>query len=475
MDAMHKAKDAGADVVKQWDSTLDKRTRPHHAQLDGQIRELDEPFEVAGRTAMYPGGFGNASEDIHCRCAVLQRAKWALDEDELNTLKERAKYFGFDKNDSFKEFKKKYIETQNLKTKLNSLAADLAKQQKKLAEIDNKTYSGIWKDDVKVSDYSVKKGSIQAKRDYYLQQIANGNLTDAQIVQYRKYLDDLDEFEKLGKQYEAINNKIKLIQADIKKYSPKPAAGEAFAQARKDNAYWFTDENGSTESADKVLRGKSGDVWRNAAAHERNSIYDYTQSYHKFNEPLRGIEYGTGEYLGVGKVNFEQIGVHYSGYRPGQVKKQINSMTSIINKSSYDFDIWVQRGCKYQGMDKFFGVGPNDFYLPEDELAAKLIGTTPIEYGFVSTGVAKGKGLGGDIILNIYCPKGTKMMYVEPFSAFGMGSGAGWDGVEKQYSFGIESEMILQRGTKFRVTKVEKNGDTIYIDMDVIEQEPTPI
>ena len=39
---------------------------------------------------MHPSGFGIASEDIHCRCALLQRAKWALDEKELNTLKERA-------------------------------------------------------------------------------------------------------------------------------------------------------------------------------------------------------------------------------------------------------------------------------------------------------------------------------------------------------------------------------------------------
>lgn len=34
-DAMHKAKDAGADIVKQWDATLDSRTRPHHSKLNG--------------------------------------------------------------------------------------------------------------------------------------------------------------------------------------------------------------------------------------------------------------------------------------------------------------------------------------------------------------------------------------------------------------------------------------------------------
>lgn len=84
-DAQKKAKDAGADVVKQWDSTLDKRTRPTHRALDGQIRELDEPFEISGHKGMRPGGFGIASEDINCRCVILQRARWALEENRAFT------------------------------------------------------------------------------------------------------------------------------------------------------------------------------------------------------------------------------------------------------------------------------------------------------------------------------------------------------------------------------------------------------
>lgn len=110
-DAQHEAKNAGADIVKQWDSTLDGRTRDTHRELDGQIRELDEPFEVYGMTAMYPSDFGDPAEDINCRCALLQRARWALDEDELNTLQERAAYFGLDKTKDFDDFKKKYLNT----------------------------------------------------------------------------------------------------------------------------------------------------------------------------------------------------------------------------------------------------------------------------------------------------------------------------------------------------------------------------
>ena len=109
MDAQQAAKDKGADVVKQWDATLDDRTRETHRMLDGQIRELDEPFEVGGMRADAPGMFNNPAEDCNCRCALLQRARWALDEEELKTLKERAKYFELDKTKDFEEFKQKYL------------------------------------------------------------------------------------------------------------------------------------------------------------------------------------------------------------------------------------------------------------------------------------------------------------------------------------------------------------------------------
>ena len=107
MDACYKARDKGCNVVKQWDSTLDKRTRDSHAQVDGETRELDEKFSNGLR---FPGDpHGVAGEVINCRCALLQRARWALGEDELETLKERAAYFGLDKADSFEDYKKKYL------------------------------------------------------------------------------------------------------------------------------------------------------------------------------------------------------------------------------------------------------------------------------------------------------------------------------------------------------------------------------
>lgn len=110
-DARNAAKEKGADVVKQWDASLDGATRKVHRELDGQIRETNEPFtDSSGKwKAMYPGKFGKPEQDCNCRCVALTRARWALDEKELETLKERAAYFKIDKEKDFKEYTRKYL------------------------------------------------------------------------------------------------------------------------------------------------------------------------------------------------------------------------------------------------------------------------------------------------------------------------------------------------------------------------------
>ena len=108
-DARNVAKSKGADVVKQWDASLDMVTRPIHRELDGQIRETEDTFDAGGYHVMYPGAFGVPSQDCNCRCVALTRARWALDEKELETLKERAAYFGLDKTADFEDYKNKYL------------------------------------------------------------------------------------------------------------------------------------------------------------------------------------------------------------------------------------------------------------------------------------------------------------------------------------------------------------------------------
>lgn len=357
------------------------------------------------------------------------------------------------------------------------LEAQKAAVQQQLDDFEVKTYSGIWYNkDVTTADWVGL--NIEGKKKYYEGKFITE--TDPDLMQkYQDLYKQLEELDTEGKAYADIQKELKQIQsqitkvqADLKKLEQGDiidSVDDAFSQERKDAAIWAK----TTKEADDVLRDTCGEVWRTSPPIQKNAIYDYTQSYHKFNEPLRGIEYGSEKFLGVGNVDLDQIGVSYQGWKPGQMRKEINAMTDIISKSTYKENFWLQRGCRFKGMDKFFNVPMDRLQsATQAELEQLLLNTTPTEYGFCSCGVAKGKGFSGDIILNIYAPSGTQMMYVEPFSAFGNGGGKNWDGIAKQGSFGQESEIILQQGTKFRVTKVEKTPGMIYIDLEVIEQTP---
>ena len=279
---------------------------------------------------------------------------------------------------------------------------------------------------------------------------------------YHKILFDLKnamvaQDKDLAKQLiqEAQDKKNSLIQLKAKRVENKggngsiPFDADAYSQARKDAAVWAK----NTKDADDILRAKCGEVWRNATDEEKNAIFGYTSSYHNINEPLRGLTY-------YGSAADKQLGLD-----------RIPLMESIINKSYYDKDIWLQRG---GGMVELKKYGLSNYASATDAEIMALVGKEGTEGAFTSAGVAKGKGLGGKVIANIYAPRGTKMMYAEPYSSFGNGSGRSWDGIAKQSTFGTESEIILQRGTTFRVTKVEKSGNTWYIDVEVINQNVLP-
>lgn len=154
--AQHKAKEKGANIVKQWDATLDSRTRDSHMRVDGEIRELDEPFSNG---LMYPGDpSGDAAEVVNCRCALLQRAKSELGESELETLKKRAEYFGLDKTKNFDEFKDKYLNaTSGLSAKVGGNGIPEHEEPKLLKTIQYSDKDSVMKEIIKFESNAVKE------------------------------------------------------------------------------------------------------------------------------------------------------------------------------------------------------------------------------------------------------------------------------------------------------------------------------
>lgn len=362
------------------------------------------------------------------------------------------------------ELEAKKAECQALLDKKKALAAKkkLTKEQltltKQLEAIPVKTYSGLWLHDVTTADWKAKSGGIQAKKEYFAAKLAGGGLTVEETAKFKGLLQDLEEFDAKGQELHALQEKRQNVQASLSKFK-KGGKGlsDPYSQERKDAALWAK----SPEEADAVLREGSGAVWRKASKAEKDALYAYTRGSGGFNRPLRGYEGSWTHYKGAGKVD-----LNYEGQGAA-----IQHMTNAINKSTYTRDVWLQRGVgTVEGAAQFLGIKADELrQWTQNQLEKVLKGKPKTDHAFVSCGSAKGQGFKG-VIFNIYCPQGTKMLYSEPFSHFGDGDGRKWDGISPQTSFGYEDETIIQRGTTFRITKVEKKRQQVFIDMEVVEQ-----
>lgn len=215
-------------------------------------------------------------------------------------------------------------------------------------------------------------------------------------------------------------------------------ADSSFTQERKDKARWY-----KTKSACLHNYGPVADKYiKNASQEELDAQYDYTRGSGFMNRPLRGYNGSWYNFEGIGKVSLNN--------ETGTGADEIKAFTQFLDRCTYDFDVWVQRGIETDsGLKGFLGIDSLD-----DDKVNAMVGQTVCDMGFISCGSSKGTGFHGHI-LNIYCPKGTKLLYVENHSAFGGGS---------------ENETIIQRNTHFRITKVEKSGYRWYIDVEVVAQ-----
>ena len=64
--------DLGLNMVKKWVSTNDLRTRPAHANANGQTVNMDEDFEVGGAPMSFAGDSrGGAKNVVNCRCVII--------------------------------------------------------------------------------------------------------------------------------------------------------------------------------------------------------------------------------------------------------------------------------------------------------------------------------------------------------------------------------------------------------------------
>ncbi|KIR03454.1 minor head protein [Lachnospiraceae bacterium TWA4] len=250
-DCQKKAKERGADVLKQWDSTMDSKTRPTHQELDGQVREIDESFEVAGKKAMFPADFGDPSEDCNCRCCLLQRARWALSKEEYFTkwdgdAHELVKV----ESKTYNEFKEKVKEIQDIKD-LNKL------KNSGMSDADFKEYMSILRNhknkDIRriYNNYADEIGCIKLDKSGYYESgsstivfnyplqkyIDNGRSKYSTLAhEYGHYFDEKADFGDLHfKEIDSIHDNISFGQRNFRR---KTCNSDEFLEAvRKDKKF----------------------------------------------------------------------------------------------------------------------------------------------------------------------------------------------------------------------------------------------
>lgn len=206
---------------------------------------------------------------------------------------------------------------------------------------------------------------------------------------------------------------------------PAKMSSEDFTPERRNNALWCQ----SCDESRAALGSYERECFGKLSAPEQDALYKYTiSSYQEMNSALRQ----------------SRASKSYHSYT-------IRDATSAIDKCALQEDVWTERGIDFDGASAFLGLSKVN-----PSTVSGLVGKEVTEKGFCSTSAAKGTSFGGDVTLNIYCPKGTKAVYTCIHS-----------------SYPDENELLLQQGTQFRVTKAELGADQrVYIDLDVIAQNP---
>lgn len=213
-----------------------------------------------------------------------------------------------------------------------------------------------------------------------------------------------------------------------------PFSPAAYTPERKANAIYPD----TPKQADNILRAKCGEVWQTLSADEKSALYSYTTlNCRNINPALRN---------GIKTAYPDTI-------------ETIRHIDNALEKTSLAQDMYIRRGSDAQDLLKF-GFPREKLYkirtLQLQDMKDMLVGKEGTEPAYWSCGAAKVSGFfDKEIEFKIYCPKGIKGIYTEPFSASGAGGKINWDGVSTQENFGKEQEFLLARGYKMRVVDVE--------------------
>lgn len=256
------------------------------------------------------------------------------------------------------------------------------------------------------------------------------------------------------------NEEVMLQEAAVKQQMREAGmpADDPYSDARKADAWQKMQDS----EWDKLLREKTGQIWLDATPSERSAAYTYTtDAYGKYNRPLNGI---TKDYKFRGpkslSLNAEGAGA------------KIKALTSFLEKSSYDHDMFVTRGGSMDEIMNVFNMTMSDFAAIARGEGDEFIGRSGRMMSFVSTSPVNSMFYRTkQVKMNIYVPAGSEMVYAEPFSHYNQSkyNSKKWNGTDGTFAFSGEFETILQRGGSYTITGIryDEERDNYYFDIEL--------
>ena len=464
-----------ANKVSPGDIPFEKKLTPSLADYQAHIKDLKK-----------------AKVDDNVLKPILEKAS-AIADDEIAALKAagatKQKIGGISTKKAFIDKDIKIIDQKATVKDLEAVLQD-AKDYKAANMPADASFSGIWQQDVKLSEFTTYEPKWQNKAIYYYDKIDEWQTkgvaqygktqaeVDAKVAELTKHLDDLNEYKQKGEAYKqavaSLDDAVKVAQDNIDAAKDELFKLEHPKQWAKQNKgggggkYTFNPTPAEMKNADFIYdireadreyRGITSNAWLNSTKSARRSGYDYTLGSGAHNRPLRGYDdfWSPRNFKGVGNIPLTNEG-----------RTNVLDLADMIDKAEVPEGKWFARGLGDSGAmtyaDSFAGYVGEDVDFIEnasiDEIRAKLIGKRVVDEGYQSHGVVKSAG-GGGHEFETYAPKGTRALYVEPFSHFGRGGGLTWDGISGQTSF-HESEILFQTGTTYEIMDVEYLGGTGY-------------
>lgn len=184
LDSYYKAKENGIELKKEWLATHDERTRLWHRELDGQIKEIEEPFENSIGKIMYPGdGNADGANIYNCRCTLIANLTGFNDKQSINLPNEKLKKpLPVDeikpKNQSFT---KKSKLSQESKTKHTQKEI---KTNYTLKQLNNKKRNELEKIGREVARKNAEKNGLTEEAAIYRYDLLISSNTTAQLKKY---------------------------------------------------------------------------------------------------------------------------------------------------------------------------------------------------------------------------------------------------------------------------------------------------